>query len=219
MRNFFHGVEIIEVDEGFRNVQTTSSSVIGLIGVDAPNSDLPFDTPILLTGDKTEFLKQLGTQTPLAQAIQAIEDQQNSTIVLVRVAEGKDAEETLTNVIGGVDAETGAYTGLQAFCSAESAVHVVPKILIAPGLCKGGTADQADPVLTSLITIAEKLRAIIIADGPNSHDQAAIEAAQSAAHPRVYMVDPFVVNLSGDPVPASPYAAGVLSKVDTEKGF
>lgn len=216
MRNFFHGVEVIEVDEGFRSVQTTSSSVIGLIGIDTQNHDLPLNSPILMTGDKSAFLQKLGAQSPLAQAIQAIEAQQSATIVVIRVAEGKDDAETLRNIIGGVDPETGAYTGIQAFCATEG---VSPKILIAPGLCKGGSPDAADPVLTALIAVAEKLRAIVIADGPNTHDAAAIAAAQSAAHARVYMVDPFVLNLAGNPVPASPYAAGILAKIDSEKGF
>lgn len=216
MRNFFHGVEIIEVDEGFRSVQTTSSSVIGLIGIETLNPDVPLNTPVVLTGDKRAFLRGLNPDGTIAQAIQAIEAQQSATIVVVRVAEGKDAEETLRNIMGGVDPETGAYTGIQAFCATEG---VTPKILIAPGLCKGGSADEADPVLTALIAVAEKLRAIVIADGPNTQDAAAIAAAQSAAHARVYMVDPFVLNLAGDPVPASPYAAGVMAKVDSEKGF
>lgn len=221
MSHFFHGVEIVEVDEGFRQVQTTSSSVIGLIGIDqeaAPDT-FPLNTPILLTGDKTEFLQKLGPEGTLLQAIQAIEAQQNSTLVVIRVESGKDEEETLKNLIGGIDAETGAYTGVQAFCSAESTVHVVPKILLAPRFLKGGTAEKADPLLTALISVAEKLRTILIADGPNTNDTATVEAAQAASHARVYMVDPFVIDISGKCVPVSPYAAGVLSRVDTEKGF
>lgn len=219
MNPFFHGVEIVEVDESFRQVQTTSSSVIGLIGIDqeADSSTFPLNTPVLLTGDKAEAFQKLGKESSLSQSIQAIEAQQNSTLVVIRVEEGKDDQETLANIIGRIDTDT--YTGIQAFCSSESTVHGVPKILIAPGLFKGGTAEKADPVLSALVSVAEKLRAIVIADGPNTSDTAAIEAAKAACHHRVYMVDPFVLNVFGNTVPASPYAAGVLSRVDTEKGF
>lgn len=104
----------------------------------------------------------------LATVVEAIETQQNSTIVLIRVPKGEDDEGTRKNLIGGIDPDTGDDTGIQAFRSAESAVHVVPKVLIAPGFFGAGTAEQADPLLAALIPIAEKLHAIVVADGPNS---------------------------------------------------
>jgi phage tail sheath protein FI len=229
MPNFFHGVEVVEVDSAFRDLQTTSSSVIGLIGVapdaeDNPITGFSLNTPVLLVGDKSEALQKLGTEGTLSQAIQAIEAQQQSTIVVVRVEEGENDAATIQNLIGGVDAETGTYTGVQAFCGAESSVHVTPKLLIAPGstlnvFFKGPNGELADPLLTALTAVAEKLRAIVIADGPNTNDNAAIAAAVANATPRVYLVDPFVLDLAGQPVPASPYVAGLISKVDTEKGF
>ena len=221
MTSFFHGVEIVEVSDGFSAVTTPSSSVIGLIGIDAKADEatFPLNTPILLSGDKREALTKLGAGSVLAQAIEAIELQQCSPIVVVRVAEGETDEETLKNLIGGIDSETGAYTGVQAFCGAESMVHVVPKILIAPGWFKGGTTDQADPLITAMLPVAEKLKAVVIADGPNTNDDAAITAAKAAGSERVYLVDPYVLNTAGVAVPASPYAAGVLSRVEEEKGF
>jgi phage tail sheath protein FI len=219
MPNFFHGVEVVEVDSSFRDLQITSSSVIGLIGTAPDAEDFPTNTPVLLVGDKVEALQKLGSDGTLAQAIQAIEAQQQSTIVVVRVTEGETAAETLQNLIGGVNAQTGAYTGIQAFLGAQSSVHVTPKLLIAPGFCKGPSGELADPLLTALIGVAEKLRAIVIADGPNTNDTAAIAAAVSGANPRVYLVDPFVLNTANAAVPASPYVAGLISKVDTEQGF
>lgn len=221
MTSFFHGVEIVEVNEGFSSVKTLSSSVIGLIGVDkeADGEAFPLNKPVLLSSNKNEALSKLGKESVLHQSIEAIELQQCSQIVVIRVEEGETDEETLKNLIGGIDPETGAYTGVQAFCGAESIVHVVPKILMVPGYFKGGTADKADPLLTAMLPVAEKLKAIIIADGPNTNDEAALAAAKSANSERVYLVDPYVLNTAGEAVPASPYAAGVLSRVEEEKGF
>lgn len=216
MTNFFHGVEIVEVNEGFSSVKTLSSSVIGLIGVDkeADAEAFPLNKPVLLTSNKNEALSKLGKGSQLYKSIEAIELQQCSKIVVVRVEEGETEEDTLKNLSGGIDPETGQYSGVQAFCGAESMVHVVPKILIAPGYFQG-----ADSLIAAMLPVAEKLKAIIIADGPNTNDEAAIAAAKAASSERVYLVDPYVLNAAGEAVPASPYVAGVLSKVETEKGF
>lgn len=49
---FLHGVEIVEIDDGTRPIETARSSVIGLIGT-APNSESA-ETATLTTG--TELL-------------------------------------------------------------------------------------------------------------------------------------------------------------------
>jgi phage tail sheath protein FI len=219
MPNFFHGVEIVEVDSSFRDLQITSSSVIGLIGTAPDAEDFPINTPILLAGDKADALQKLGEAGTLSLAIQAIEAQQTSTIVVIRVEASEIPEEMTANLIGGVDSQTGAYTGVHAFLGAQSSVHVTPKLLIAPGFFAGPSGELADPLLVAMTGIAEKLRAIVIADGPNTNDTAAIAAAVSAGNPRVYSVDPFVINTSNEVVPASSYVAGLISKVDTEQGF
>jgi phage tail sheath protein FI len=219
MPNFFHGVEIVEVDSSFRDLQITSSSVIGLIGTAPDAEGFPLNMPILLAGDKTEALQKLGVEGTLSQAVQAIEAQQTSTIVVVRVEASENAEEMTANLIGGVCPQTGAYSGVNAFLGAQSSVHVTPKLLIAPGFFAGPSGELADPLLVALTGVAEKLRAIVIADGPNTNDTAAIAAAVSAANPRVYLIDPFVNNTANETVPASPYVAGLISKVDTEQGF
>ena len=48
---FHHGVEIVEIDDGIRPIQTARSSVIGVVGTapDATDENVPLNTPILLT--------------------------------------------------------------------------------------------------------------------------------------------------------------------------
>ena len=63
-------------------------------------------------------------------------------VVAVRVAQADTEAETLANVIGGVDAPTGRYLGVQAFLAARSEVKVTPRILIAPGFTHQRLANR-----------------------------------------------------------------------------
>ena len=122
----------------------------------------------------------------------------------------------MTNVIGGVNGTTGDFEGMQAFFSAESKLGVVPRILIAPGF-----THQAS-VLTSFVTVAERLKSIIVADGTNTTDAAAQVYAQNFGSKRIYLVDPGVVIFKdgvNTNAPASSRVAGVIAKTDNDLGF
>jgi phage tail sheath protein FI len=69
-----------------------------------------------------------------------------------------------------------------------------------------------------MIPVAEKLKAIIVADNQNTTDSDAIAHAASVGNSRVYMVDPWVKTSQGI-LPASPFVAGLIMKSDNEKGF
>lgn len=231
---FLHGVEVLEIDAGPRPIQTVRSSVIGLIGT-APNADaaaFPLNTPVLIAGSRREAAKldTLGTGLgTLPGAIDSIFDQAGAVIVVVRIEEGATPTETLANIIGGVNATTGEYEGVQAFLGAESKLGVTPRILIAPGFTSDRPEDPgtpgtflANPVVSELVGIAERLRAIIVADGPNTTDEAAVAWAGDFGSPRVYVVDPGVKKLIDGAVadaPASPCVAGLIAKSDNDRGF
>ena len=136
-------------------------------------------------------------------------------VVVIRVAEGDTAEETLKNVIG--DAKVGS--GIHAFLDTESIIHVTPKILIAPEFTHLRPNSQMNPVTSTLIPIAERLRAVIIADGPNTDDSEAITWRKDCSSNRVYMVDPWLKVFPEQTLPASPYVAGLIAKSDNEYGF
>lgn len=231
---FLHGVEVVEIDNGPRPIQTVRSSVIGLIGT-APDADpekFPLNTPVLIAGSRKEAaaLDTTGDgQGTLPDAINGIFDQAGAVVVVVRVAEGISPAATRTNVIGGVDPDTGAYTGVQAFLAAETAVGVAPRILIAPGFTSERPENTeipgqflANPVVSELLGIADRLRAVIIADGPDSNDAAAQAYAGDFGSKRVYLVDPGVKVLKGGEFvsePASARVAGIIAKSDAERGF
>jgi phage tail sheath protein FI len=223
MSDFLHGVEVIELDQGTRPIQTVKSSVIGLIGT-APGADaakFPLNTPVLVAGRRSEAAP-LGTIGTLPMAIDGIFDQVGAAVVVVRVEEGADEGATLTNVVGGVNATSGDYEGMQAFLGAESVLGVSPRILVAPGFTHQRPGGLANPVVADLIGIADRLRAVILADGPNTNDADAVAYRGDWGSRRVYVVDPHVkVFKEGNVVeePASARVAGMIAKSDNDRGF
>jgi phage tail sheath protein FI len=227
--HFLHGVEVVEIDNGPRPIRTVRSSVIGLVGT-APGADehsFPLNTPVLIAGSRLEAAK-LGTTGTLPMAIDGIFDQAGALVVVIRVAEGATEAETQTHVLGGVD-EAGQYLGLQALLAAQSVAKVTPRILIAPGFTHqrptdpdDNTRQLANPVVAELLGIAERLRAVIIADGPNTTDAAAIDYREDWGSPRIYVVDPHVKVMKNGAVvtePVSARVAGLIAKIDNDRGF
>ncbi|CAH9055117.1 Putative prophage major tail sheath protein [Pseudoalteromonas holothuriae] len=156
----------------------------------------------------------------LVSSIDGIFDQVGAVVIVVRVADGDEATVT-SNIIGGVDSE-GAYTGMQAFLGAESVVGVAPRILIAPGYTHQKNGSEKNPVVSDMVGIAERLRAVIIADGPNTNDAAAKAYRKDFGSRRVFVVDPAVkVFRDGASVvePASSRVAGMIAKSDNDRGF
>ncbi|EJF78157.1 hypothetical protein ME7_00148 [Bartonella birtlesii LL-WM9] len=87
---------------------------------------------------------------------------------------------------------------------------------------KAEISTTSNPVAAELIGIAERLRAIVVLDAPNSTDEAALSTAKDFDSKRAILVDPFVkVNHDGKIVeqPASAAVAGVIAKTDFANGF
>lgn len=121
---------------------------------------------------------------------------------------GKVVSVTITNPGSGyTSAPTVAFTGGGGTLAAATASF--------------GIVGNA--VVSELIGIAERLRAVIIADGPNTNDADAINYAGDFGSKRVYLVDPKVIKVdeAGNNVTewSSPCVAGLLAKSDNERGF
>lgn len=234
MTTFLHGVEVLEIDAGPRPIRTVRSSVIGIVGT-APSADataFPLNTPVLIAGSRAEAAKldTIGTGLgTLPSAMDGIFDQIGAVVVVIRVEEGATEAETLANIIGGVNATTGQYEGVQALLAAESVVGFAPRILCAPGYTHQRPESAvtpgtfvANPVVAELIGIAERMRAVIIADGPNTTDAAAITYSGDFGSARVYLVDPWATVFRDGAVqvePASARVAGLIAKIDNDRGF
>lgn len=229
---FLHGVEVLELDAGPRPIQTVRSSVIGLVGT-APRADekaFPLNTPVLVAGSRREAAKLLSkaatgglSDGTLPAAMDSILDQAGAVVVVIRVEAGESEAETLVNVVGGVNESTGQYEGVHALLGAESVLGVQPRILLAPGFTHQRDNGTANSVVAELVGIAERLRAVIIADGPNTTDEAAKTWAADFGSARVYVVDPWVQKLGAmgelQAHPASPCVAGLIAKSDNDRGF
>ncbi|WP_421902175.1 phage tail sheath C-terminal domain-containing protein [Maridesulfovibrio sp.] len=227
--NFLHGPEVIEIDDGPRTIRTVRSSVIGIIGTapDADNAAFPINKPTMIAGNRREAAK-LGASGTLPNAIDAIFDQIGAVVIVIRVEEGADIAATMTNVLGGVDENTGEYEGVQALLGCKSAVGFTPRLLLAPGFTHQQDEDSENPgtflknpVVAELEGIANRLRAIVLVDGPNTNDADAI-AMENQLGGRCYMVDPWVkVFRNGvyENEPPSARVAGLIAKMDDDKGF
>ena len=238
MAGFLHGVEVLEIDSGPRPIQTISTGVIGIVGT-APGADVaafPLNKPVLIAGSRLEAAKLDATVDnsgggTLPAALDGIFDQIGAVVIVVRVEEGADDAETLANVIGGVNATTGQFEGVHALTGAESVVGFAPRILCATGWTHQRPEDPenagtylANPVVAELEGIADRIGAVIIADGPGTTDTAAqTYAGDWGTTGRVYVVDPWVKILDGEGEvvnqPASARVAGVIARTDNDEGF
>lgn len=218
--SFLHGIEVIEVDSGARPLQAARSSVIGLVGTAASGT---LNTPVLVSS-LSEAVTLFGAESAdytLPTALKAIFDQARALVVVIRVTrvldgQNYDEEATTANVIGGVDGQTGAYTGLSALLAAESVLGVAPKLIVTPGF------SHTQSVADAMVAVADRLRGLAIADGPNSTDGAAITYRDLFSSARLYLVDPWAKRLVGSTptiLPVSAAVAGVIARSDEERGF
>lgn len=155
---YHHGARVLELNDGTRPIQTISTSIIGMVctSSDADKTLFPADKPVLLT-DVQGKLGKAGNKGTLAPALQAIADQSNPVVVVVRVDEATASSGSTTeaNVIGKVT-DSGMRTGIKALLSAEADLNVKPRIIGAPGL-------DSQAVTNELAITAQKLRAFAYA--------------------------------------------------------
>lgn len=182
----------------------------------------PLDTPVLVAGSRKEAAR-LGLTGTLPAAMDSIFDQAGAVVIVVRVAEGGTDAETLANVIGGTNGTTGEREGMHAWLAAESKVGSAPRILIAPGFTHTRTSGNANAAVAEMVGIAERLRAVIIADGPSTTDADALAYAGDFGSKRIYLVDPRVTKTDDNGAAVyewtSPCVAGLIAKSDNERGF
>lgn len=112
--------------------------------------------------------------------------------------------------------------------NAGSGYTSAPTVVISGGAGTGATATAsvgvaANAVVSELLGIANRLRAVVIADGPNNNDADAIAYRGDFGSKRVYVVDPKVLVLDTDGTTvtdwSSPRVAGLIARIDNELGF
>lgn len=220
--NYHHGVRVVEINEGQRNIRIISTAVMGLIctASDADAAAFPLNTPVLVTKVDAAIAKagELGT---LRGALTAIRDQARPIVVVVRVAdgEGADAAARLTDQNGKVigTAIGSQYTGMQALLAAKAKLGVQPRILGAPGL-------DTQAVVTAMVAVAQQLRAFVYAEGYGEDVSEVMDYRQNFDARELMLIWPRVKVATpgtGVVVDASPvaYAMGLRAKIDAEQGW
>ncbi|MCA4779754.1 phage tail sheath protein [Acinetobacter towneri] len=215
--SYHHGVRVHELNEGTRPIRTVSTAVIGLIATasDADAEQFPLDTAVLLTNIQGS-IEKAGTQGTLARSLQAIADQTNAVVVVVRVDQKADPAEQTTAVIGGQVG--GKYTGMKALLTAEQNLKVKPRILGAPGL------DTAE-VTASLTGIAEKLRAFnyVSAYGCETKEEAVAYREAIGSRETMIIYPDFLgwdtATSSTTTFEATARALGLRAKIDNDTGW
>ncbi|MER5112115.1 phage tail sheath protein [Serratia marcescens] len=218
MGDYHHGVRVVEINDGTRVISTVSTAIVGMVctAEDADASVFPLDTPVLIT-DVLAASGKAGKKGTLAASLQAIAEQVKPVTVVVRVATGKDAAETTSNIIGGANAE-GRYTGMKALLSAQAELGVKPRILGVPGL------DNQE-VSTALAGICQQLRAFgyISAYGCKTV-QEATKYRDNFSQRELMLIWPDFVSWNttanqSDIAYATARALGLRAKIDTETGW
>ncbi|MFA5688570.1 MAG: phage tail sheath C-terminal domain-containing protein [Kiritimatiellales bacterium] len=223
MSDLQRGVETQLVDDGVRSIETVRTSIIGLVGT-APQADLeklPINVPTLFAGRITALRKAIlpdgatdgGT---LLDAVDMIAGITSPIIVVVNVGavNGPIAPALIGNA--------AEFTGMHALLKAKAKTGVKPRLLIAPapdGYNYTDGAITAAPLATALGSVADRLRAIAFADSPNVDASAANAAVNAIGNKRVYLTDPWVLNLAGEERPFSPVAAAMFALRDNTDGF
>lgn len=220
---YHHGVRVIEKNSTGAAIRVVATAIIGLVAT-APNADaeaFPLNVPVLLT-NPAGAVGKAGTGGTLAGALAAISKQARALTVVVRVAEGANAAETTTNVIGTTTA-AGQRTGLQALLAAEGQLGVKPRIIGAPGLDTKAVAGE-------LASVAQKLRAFAYVSARAATGGYAAKKEEAVAYRgdfgqrEVMVVWPNFLawdGAAGDAVevPAVAYALGLRAKLDQEIGW
>lgn len=218
MGDYHHGVRVVEINDGTRVISTVSTAIVGMVctAEDADASVFPLDTPVLIT-DVLAASGKAGKKGTLAASLRAIAEQAKPVTVVVRVATGKDAAETTSNIIGGANAE-GRYTGMKALLSAQAELGVKPRILGVPGL------DNQE-VATALAGICQQLRAFgyISAYGCKTV-QEATKYRDNFSQGELMLIWPDFVSWNttanqSDIAYATARALGLRAKIDTETGW
>ncbi len=143
------GISITRIDSEPRPAVWSDMSVVGLIGTApaANGTTFPLNTPVFMYSDDASMAAALGTTGTLPDAIEGINDQLGefqvaAKVVIVRIAEGADDDETITNIVGNSNSKTGVH----AFMEAGPALGIIPRLIAAPGYTK-----QHDTGVQSLV--------------------------------------------------------------------
>jgi phage tail sheath protein FI len=216
MSNPFHGIQILESSGGRRPASNPSQSVIYLVATadDADPDTFPANEQVLLT-DVRGAIGDAGTEGTLRSALIAIAEQCNPILIVMRVPEGANANETAANVIGSTNG--AVYTGLQGARVSRQKFDLAPKIIGAPGL-------ETLAVVTAGVSVAQAVHGMFYANAFAANKEDAVTFRGNFAARELILLWPNVIRFdtaAGQNVtaPSSAFALGLRAKIDAEHGW
>lgn len=245
--NYLHGVETIEILQGPIPVREVKSAVVFLVGTapvheTAPNGVSSDDwyqqtvnNPILILR-REDAVYYFGNPQPgytIPYALDAIFDHGGTTVIVVNVFDPRihqtngqpdPTRVTSADIIGSIDATTGKRKGLQIIDELYSRFGFTAKLILAPVYC------ESPAVMTEMIAKAEQVRAMALIDAPAGLTPQQVINARGAGgqlntssyravicYPHLKVYD--TATNSERLEPFSQRLAGVIAKVDHEKGY
>ena len=158
-------------------------------------------------------------------------DADRGVITVVSVANTSDGDPVTVDYSHQDPAAVTAAEAVAAaarLIDAQVELGVLPELLIAPGFTEAVTRSAAmmiegAPGATGLAAIAERLRGMVIADGPGTTRADAVAYRDAIDSRRVMAVDPKVKLLAADGTtsvaPASAHVAGLMARSDRDRGW
>jgi phage tail sheath protein FI len=216
--DYHHGVRVIELNAGTRPIRVIESAIIGMVCTanDADPDVFPLNKPVLKFGTR-DLLDKAGTTGTLSKSLDAIKDQCEPIMMIVRVEEDSDDyAQTISNVMGGM--ENGRRTGLQALLSCKQMFGYKPRILGAPGY------DKHQTIANELGIIAEKLRGFAYVGVDANTPEDAVLYRNNFGNKRIMLIWPEFTGWSRETnseitISASARALGLRSKIDDLVGW
>ena len=223
-------VVVVRVEQGLTDTETLANILGGVDAVTgqyegvhaflAAENMLGFVPKILLAPGFTQTRTSGGVLT--AGVTAGGTGYTDGTYNLTVTGAGTGAVITAT-VLGGIVTST-------AIVNPGSGYTVAPTLALPAGAGAGtgatfsvtvGTVGNA--VVAEMIGIAERLKSVIIADGPNTNDADAIAYSGDFGSKRVFLVDPKALKIDGTGAIATSWAsahvAGLIAKSDNDRGW
>lgn len=193
-----HGIKVNELITGTRAISAISTAVIGLIATapDAEVEDFPLGARTLIT-DVRSAIPKAGATGTLKAALEAIADQCNPVVVLVRVDVDAEDQDDLVNA------------GIALLLGAEGQLGFRPRILGAPGL-------DTEAVTAELALTARKLRGMAYAMAEGESVAEAKLYRQNFAARELMLFWPGFASGGADTVAR---ALGLRARIDQEIGW
>lgn len=226
--NYNHGTRVLSAGETSRPIELANLTSIGAL-MTAPDATaaIPINEPFQFFTDDTTVRQALGATGTAADILDAIDDQGIvASVIGIVVPEGTGAtpqarmEATISNMVGS----SASLTGVHGFKGARSQVQAEPGVIIFSGYGSQRLGGEANPVVIEAEGVANRLKSMIIFDGPGTTKDAALQArADFTDGQRLYMIDPAVKVLrAGETTvtvqPASARVAGLVVKRDKQLG-